>query len=63
MIYKVTVNMQFLIDEKNGYKPAVDAITCDIFNGLTGRMLTVAGETIKRDIKIIDYSIDSEKVI
>lgn len=63
MIYKVTVNMQFLIDERNGYKPAVDDLTCDIFNGLTGRTLTVAGETIKRDIKIIDYSIDSEKVI
>ena len=63
MIYKVTVNMQFLIDERHGYKPAVDDITFDIFNGLTGRTLTVTGETIKRDIKIIDYCIDSEKVI
>lgn len=63
MIYKVTVNMQFLIDERHDHKPAVDDMTCDIFNGLTGRTLTAVGETIKRDVKIIDYSIDSEKVI
>ena len=62
MIYKVTVNMQFLIESRD-YKPAIDDMTCDIFNGLTGRTMSPKGEIIKRDVKIIDYCIDSEKVI
>lgn len=59
-VYKIEINIQLLLDDRSGYKPDLELITEDIFQGITGK--GIYGEnTIKRDVKIIDYTIGSEK--
>ena len=63
MIYKVCIAIDFLIDERSGYKPDINDLTRDLFDGIRGKDESLGLSTIKRDAKIIYCDITSEKVI
>ena len=60
MIYNVNISIQLLMEATDN-KPDVESITRDIFDAIRGKdgTLTPAWQTVR----IIDYSIDSDKVI
>ena len=63
MIYKVNVSIQLLMEATEN-KPDVDSITRDIFDAIRGKDETVtAAWQTRPNVRIIDYSIDSDKVI
>ena len=63
MIYKVSISIQLLMEATDN-KPDVESITRDIFDAIRGKdgTLTEAWQT-RPTVRIIDYSIDSDKVI
>ena len=58
-VYRVTINLQMLIDDRSGYQPELSQITEDVFYGITGQ--NCSSNILKRDVKIVDYNIMSEK--
>lgn len=63
MIYKVNISIQLLLQATEN-KPDVEGLTRDIFDAIKGKdeTITAAWQT-RPNVHIIDYSIDSEKVI
>lgn len=63
MIYKVNISVQLLMNTTEN-KPDVEGLTRDIFDAIRGKdeTNTPAWET-RPNVRIIDYCIDSEKVI
>ncbi len=63
MIYKVNISIQILMNATDN-KPDVEGLTRDIFDAIRGKdeTITAAWQT-RPDVRIIDYCIDSEKVI
>ena len=58
-VYKITINLQMLLDDRSGYPPDLATITEDVFFGITGH--DPDKKYLKRDAKIIDYNIMSER--
>ena len=58
-VYKITINVQMPLDDRSGYQPDLADITEDLFSGIAGRDHTM--NILKRDVKIVDYNIMSEK--
>lgn len=58
-VYKITINLQMLLNDRSGYPPDLAPITEDIFFGITG--YSSDKNYLKRDAKIIDYNIMSER--
>ena len=63
MIYKVSIGIQLLMDAADN-KPDVEDLTRDILDAIKGKdeVNTPAWQT-RPNVRIIDYSIGSEKVI
>ena len=63
MIYKVNISIQLLMDA-NEYKPDIELLTRDIFDAIKGKDETpTAAWQTRPNVHIIDYCIDSDKVI
>ena len=63
MIYKVSISVQILMEATDN-KPDVEDLTRDILDAIKGKDETVtAAWQTRPNVRIIDYSIDSEKVI
>ncbi len=58
-VYRITINLQMLLDDRSGYQPELADITEDLFFGITGH--DHSQNLLKRDVKIVDYNIMSEK--
>jgi len=58
-VYKIVVNLEMLLDDRSGYPPDLATITEDVFYGITGH--DCSSNILKRDAKIIDYDIRSER--
>lgn len=58
-VYRITINLQMLIDDRSGYQPELSQLTEDVFYGITGQ--NNSSNILKRDVKIVDYNIMSEK--
>ena len=62
MIYKVNISVQILMNASDG-KPDVEILTRDILEAIRGKNMTDDPWNTRSNVRIIDYSIDSEKVI
>ena len=62
MIYKVNISVQILMNATDG-KPDVEILTREILDAVRGKNRTDDPWNTRPDVRIIDYSIDSEKVI
>ena len=58
-VYRITINLQILLDDRNTYQPDLADITEDVFSGIIGE--NHKSNILKRDVKIVDYNIMSEK--
>lgn len=61
MIYKVNISVQILMNATDN-KPDIELLTRDILDAIRGKGGSDEPWNTRPDVRIIDYSIDSEKV-